>query len=63
MTPKPEPRKPAAAPIPVKRRGTGSTGEGSKSALDAMLKKRREGENQSVETQPPADDDFAASQI
>jgi len=61
MTAKPESRKPAATPIPVKRRSTG-TGEGSKSALAAMLKKRREGENQAAETQPPADDDFAASQ-
>jgi hypothetical protein len=62
MTSKPEPRKPATTPIPVKRRSAG-TGEGSKSALAAMLKKRREGENQSAEVQPPADDDFAASQI
>jgi hypothetical protein len=61
MTAKPEPKKPAATPVPAKRRG--ATGEGSKSALAAMLKKRREGENQATETQPPADDDFAASQI
>jgi hypothetical protein len=62
MTAKPESRKPATAPIPVKRRSVGTTGEGSKSALDAMLKKRREGENQAAETQPPEGDDFAASE-
>jgi hypothetical protein len=62
MMAKPEPKKPASTPIPVKRR-SGGTGEGSKSALAAMLKKRREGENQGTEPPPPADDDFAGSQI
>jgi hypothetical protein len=62
MTAKPEPKKPASTPIPVKRRN-GSTGEGSKSALAAMLKKRREGENQGAEQPPSVDDDFAGSQV
>jgi hypothetical protein len=62
MSAKSEPKKPASTPIPVKRR-SGGTGEGSKSALAAMLKKRREGENQAAESQPPLDDDFAGSQV
>ena len=32
---------------------SGGTGQGSGSALDAMLKKRREGENEATETAPP----------
>jgi hypothetical protein len=43
--------------LPLKRRN--GTGEGSKSALAEMLKKRREGENQAEAPAPP-DDDFGA---
>jgi hypothetical protein len=60
MTAVPEPKKPAATPLPVKRRN--GTGEGSKSALAEMLRKRREGENQ-TEAPPPAEDDFGASRM
>jgi hypothetical protein len=62
MSAKPEPKKPSSTPIPVRRR-SGATGEGSKSALAAMLKKRREGENQVSEPTAPGDDDIARTQL
>lgn len=45
-----EPTSKEALPAPGPARGcTGGTGRGSESALDAMLKKRREGENRTAD--------------
>lgn len=45
---------PVPAQVPYRN---GGTGQGSDSALDAMLRKRREGENRAAEDLPEAPED------
>ena len=46
-------RQPEPAVLGPARSSSGGTGQGSGSALDAMLKKRREGENEASDLAPP----------